>query len=247
MSLSSATRHSSGITIQWASICAKRRSTGWLGTGSFAAMGSESLSSGCSSRAHAQASSRGYTRSVARISSTIWKRCSPIRTFPRRPFRSCSPRRALFASGRYVQLGGESPRCCSMDTADPSVAAAATAARALLGGSVEAIDRVQGAGRNSRIYSVRRGSEHFAVKHYPSPREDPRERLKTEVEALRLMERNGISGVPRSLASDAERGYALLSWIEGEPLEAVDEADIDAAVHFLGLIHQLRRGAEAER
>jgi fructosamine-3-kinase len=95
-----------------------------------------------------------------------------------------------------------------MDTADPSVAAAATAARALLGGSVEGIDRVQGAGRNSRIYRVRRGSEHFAVKHYPSPREDPRDRLKTEVEALQLMERNAITGVPRSLASDAERGYA---------------------------------------
>ena len=49
----------------------------------------------------------------------------------------------------------------------------------------------RGAGRNSRIYRVRRGSEHFAVKHYPSPREDPRDRLKTEVEALQLMERNG--------------------------------------------------------
>jgi hypothetical protein len=134
-----------------------------------------------------------------------------------------------------------------MGAADPGVAAAAAAARTLLGGSVEAIDRVQGAGRNSRIYRVRRGSEHFAVKHYPSPREDPRDRLKTEVEALQLMERNGIPGVPRSLANDAERGYAVLSWIEGEPVEAADETDIDAAANFLRLIHQMRCAAEAER
>jgi hypothetical protein len=61
------------------------------------------------------------------------------------------------------------------------------------------------------------------------------------------MERNGIPGVPRSLASDAERGYAVLSWIEGEPVEAAEETDIDAAANFLRLIHQLRSGAEAER
>jgi hypothetical protein len=41
-----------------------------------------------------------------------------------------------------------------------------------------------------------------------------------------------------------------LSWIEGEPVEAVAEADIDAAANFLGLIHHAARrrsGAVAQR
>jgi hypothetical protein len=132
-----------------------------------------------------------------------------------------------------------------MDAADPGLAATAAVACSLLGGSVEAIDRVHGGGRNSRVYRVRRGAEYFAVKQYPSPHEDPRDRLKTEFGALELMERHGITAVPRPLATDAERGYALLSWIEGKPVEIADEGDIAAVANFLGLIHRLRCGAEA--
>ena len=103
-----------------------------------------------------------------------------------------------------------------MRTDDPGIAEAATVARTLLGGRVDAIARLQGAGRNSRIYRVCRGGESFAVKHYPPRREDPRDRLRTEFEALALMQRHGIATVPRPLASDAERNYALLSWVEGD-------------------------------
>jgi hypothetical protein len=85
-----------------------------------------------------------------------------------------------------------------MDAADPGLAATAA---------------VRGAGRNSRIYRVRRGAECFAVKHYPSSREDPCDRLKTEVEALELMGRNGIAVFSRPMGSDDERGYARLNWI----------------------------------
>jgi len=43
-------------------------------------------------------------------------------------------------------------------------------------------------GRNSRIYQVNAGERVFALKQYPSRRDDPRDRLSTEVGALRLME-----------------------------------------------------------
>ncbi len=134
-----------------------------------------------------------------------------------------------------------------MDGADPSLAEAAAVAHMLLEGPVDAIDRVRGAGRNSRIYRVRSGGECFALKHYPPRHQDSRDRLKTEHEALAFMERNGIAVVPRPLASDAERGYTLLSWIEGDAVDGADESDIDAAADFLASLHQLGRLAQAQQ
>jgi hypothetical protein len=124
---------------------------------------------------------------------------------------------------------------------------AEAAARALIGGPVDRLEQVIGPGRNSRIYRAWRGGESFAVKQYPSRAQDPRDRLRTEIEALTLMAENGIAMVPRALASDAERGYALLSWIDGAIVAEPGEADIAAAAAFLALTHRLRHAAGAER
>lgn len=133
-----------------------------------------------------------------------------------------------------------------MDMAEPGLAEAAAVARTLLMAPIDAIECVRGAGRNSRIYRVGRGAEWFAVKHYPPRHEDSRNRLKTEIEALAFMERHGITVVPRPLASDAERGYALLSWVEGDPVDSADETDIEAAAAFLANLHRLRGVPEAQ-
>jgi hypothetical protein len=127
-----------------------------------------------------------------------------------------------------------------MTEADPALAAATAVATALLGSPLDEIARVPGAGRNSRIYRVRRGGESFVLKHYPSRGQDARDRLRVELDALDLMTRHGITVVPRTLASDAERGYALLEWIEGDNVGAASDKDIDAAARFLAAIHSLR-------
>jgi hypothetical protein len=127
-----------------------------------------------------------------------------------------------------------------MTEADAALAAATTVAAALLRSPIDEIARVRGSGRNSRIYRVWRGGESFALKHYPLRRQDPRDRLQIEIDALELMTRHGIAVVPRALASDVERGYALLEWIDGEPVGAASDEDIDAAARFLAAIHSLR-------
>jgi hypothetical protein len=122
---------------------------------------------------------------------------------------------------------------------DPALVQAADVARALLGTGLE-VRHLVGGGRNSRIYRVRHGSQTYALKQYPSRADDARDRLGTEVGALRLMEAGGIATVPRVMGVDRMRGYALLDWIEGSEVTAVDDADIDAAVAFLGAVHALR-------
>ena len=126
-----------------------------------------------------------------------------------------------------------------MSTTDGALAEATEIAQALAGGTVK-VSRLVTGGRNSRIWRVVSGGRAFALKQYPSRRDDPRDRLATEVGALRLMERCGIETVPRVLGVDGERGFALLSWIDGSDVAEVSDADIDAAIVFLTAVHGLR-------
>lgn len=126
-----------------------------------------------------------------------------------------------------------------MQTDSDGLTRARDVVRALVGSQAE-IEHLLAGGRNSRIYHVRSGSKEFALKQYPSRADDPRDRLSTEVGALNLMERHRIDVVPRVAGIDRERGFALLSWIDGVPVTEISAADVDAAVHFLAAIHAMR-------
>ena len=130
-----------------------------------------------------------------------------------------------------------------MTTAESSLDDAATVARRLLGAAIESLEPV-GGGRNSRVYCVHSGSQKFALKRYPSREDDPRDRLGTEMEALRLMDRHVVPNVPKSLATDPVSNFALLSWLEGIPVTSVGDADIDQAAEFLSTLHRLRNTAD---
>lgn len=126
-----------------------------------------------------------------------------------------------------------------MTEAEPISSEAYAVAQQLAGRGAE-IRRLRSGGRNSRIYRVDRDGASYALKQYPSKQFDPRDRLATEVGALRLMEEAQLPSVPRVIAIDPERGYALLSWLEGAVPDVIADGDIDAAVGFLGAIHRLR-------
>jgi|HubBroStandDraft_6_1064221.scaffolds.fasta_scaffold207535_2 hypothetical protein len=122
--------------------------------------------------------------------------------------------------------------------------AALALARDLVGGPVDAIEPLRG-GRNARVFCVAAGGERFALKLFPPPAADGRDRLATEVAALRLMQGAGITTVARVIATDPARHGALLSWLDGEPIGAPSDADVDAAAAFLAALHAMRASAPA--
>lgn len=126
-----------------------------------------------------------------------------------------------------------------MTASDPNLTQAQEVVRGLLAQPAE-LERLSTGGRNSRIYRVRAGGKQFALKQYPSRKDDPRNRLATEVGALKLMERYHIDTVPRVAGVDEARGYSLLSWIEGTAVTDLADSDLDAAAAFLGAVHDLR-------
>jgi hypothetical protein len=128
---------------------------------------------------------------------------------------------------------------------DPALEAAVSAARALLGGSVDAVERARGFGRNSGIYRVRQGGTRYALKQYPPRRPGERDRAAIELAALRFMTAYGIDSVPRPYAADPEGCHALIEWIDGAAVTAPGDADIAAAAGFLAAVHGLRDEPDA--
>ena len=100
-----------------------------------------------------------------------------------------------------------------------------------------------GGGRNSRVFRVESARGVFALKQYPARADDPRDRIGTEARALRWMETHGLSTVPRLVAVDTARNFALLSWADGDLVRDVGPSDIDQAADFLSRLHGLKQTA----
>lgn len=100
-------------------------------------------------------------------------------------------------------------------------------------------------GRNNRLLRADTDRGPIAVKHYPRDRDGNRDRLSVEYEALAFLVRGGVEAVPRPLARDDAALLALYQWIEGDRIDQVDVAAIDAAVAVLRDIHRLMPAARA--
>jgi hypothetical protein len=122
---------------------------------------------------------------------------------------------------------------------DPEAAAAA-----LLGAPVrEAVPLARGG--NNRTYRVTAAGGVFALKCYPCPDDDQRDRLGTEFAALSFLKQMGEDAIPAPIAVSAPMRAALYQWIDGEPVAAPAEEDVDAALAFLGRLHRYRRDSAA--
>lgn len=96
-------------------------------------------------------------------------------------------------------------------------------ARSLCPAPVVSISEIR-RGANSRIFKVQTAGECYALKKYPAT--DNRNRLAAEVNALKFFERKGIGRTPRVVAMAPELRFAVLSWIEGEAVDALTDGDV---------------------
>jgi aminoglycoside phosphotransferase (APT) family kinase protein len=85
-------------------------------------------------------------------------------------------------------------------------------------------------GNNSRIFRVDARGGRYALKKYPAT--DNRNRLEAEVRAVRFFERKGVARTPRVVAVAPERRYALFTWIDGDPVDTVTDADVGEFAAF---------------
>jgi hypothetical protein len=124
--------------------------------------------------------------------------------------------------------------------------------RAALGRGLVASAAI-GAGRNSRVFRIDLDGDDspssVVVKFYRRDAGDTRDRLGTEFESLRFLWENGVRVIPRPIAIDRDRHFAMYEYIAGDvPVSAnVGERDIDASVDFLAALERLRSVQASQR
>ncbi|MEQ8248825.1 MAG: aminoglycoside phosphotransferase family protein [Alphaproteobacteria bacterium] len=117
----------------------------------------------------------------------------------------------------------------------------AEVARGLCGGSVGALEEIQGAG-NHRVYRVDGGNgSRFALKTYFAGGADGNQRLSAEFAGLTYMWGEGMRSIPQPMAADRNAQCALFGWIDGDPVSVPTPADIDAAGDFVQALRNLAR------
>ena len=120
------------------------------------------------------------------------------------------------------------------------------AATALCSGQIESITPVVN-GRNNRLYRVVTSTGVIALKSYPAPDDDPRDRLGAEYGALEFLKTQNESAVPAPLAIDRVKSVALYEWVDGCPIAEASVDDIDQIVAFTRRMHEYRQHEMAAR
>lgn len=129
----------------------------------------------------------------------------------------------------------------SQPSINPQAADLKIACRNLLGRRVLNLERI-GGGRNSQVYRLQCEDDSFALKCYFQTRLDQRNRLKTEFSSLQFLWRHGLRCIPQPLFLNAEMGFAIYEYIDGQKIaaDAVSPADIDQLVRFLLALEPLK-------
>jgi len=100
-------------------------------------------------------------------------------------------------------------------------------------------------GGNNNIFRVECREQLFALKWYPSQKNDYRDRMGAEFSAFEFLATNGPSPCPRAYGFDLDADAALYEWIDGDTIRKPSLTEIGAAVDFVKHLHKLSNHPEA--
>lgn len=117
----------------------------------------------------------------------------------------------------------------------------------VLGAPVVSIGKFPG-GLNSRVYRVTDSrSRHYVAKFYFRHPADTRNRLDVEFSCLKFLWKEGFRCVPRPIAAEPKRAFALYEYIDGDRMtsQKVTTREVETAVHFLTDLKKLTGEGES--
>ena len=120
------------------------------------------------------------------------------------------------------------------------------AAKTLCEAPILSIEPV-GHGRNNRLYRVVTPAGAMAMKCYPSPDNDTRDRLRVEFGALEFLLRQGELSVPAPLRCSLSLNAATYEWIEGSTIGPGSKDDLDQVLDFAQRLFGYSRSETALR
>jgi thiamine kinase-like enzyme len=88
-------------------------------------------------------------------------------------------------------------------------------------------------GINSKVLMIRHKNCKYIVKDYCDHRKTTRSRLEAEYSFLQLLQRHGVSRVPKPLRKDVKHGYGLYSFVPGEHIRSPSIRHVLGAAQFI--------------
>jgi len=108
-------------------------------------------------------------------------------------------------------------------------------------GKVESIKE----GGNAGVYKIQISSLEYAkIKIYPC--DSTHDRLHSEFEGLKALQKCHISNIPKPIYKDKEMRIAAYSWIDGHIIKQHNQFHIRVCLEFLDRIHKVRNSQEFE-
>ena len=104
-------------------------------------------------------------------------------------------------------------------------------------------------GRNSQVWMITGiDGQRYAAKRFFTNVGDPRNRFRTEYDALAFMQKNDIECIPHPLAADSEENLIVYDYIDGQRVDSgtVDKADLQTLCGFLMRLDGLKYEPDAE-
>ncbi len=94
------------------------------------------------------------------------------------------------------------------------------------------INKIKGQ-KNSELFKVKFNNNTYgAIKKYPNLDEDNRQRLKREILAIKIMDKNNFKNITNLISYDFTLNIALFKWIEGKKIKSINNSELNAAVKF---------------
>lgn len=100
-------------------------------------------------------------------------------------------------------------------------------------------------GGNNALYKVTDGDQCSALKIYADTPLNARNRRECECRALTFLKTQCETHVPQVIAQDPAQNAALFSWIEGNPIDTIGDADLVQSAEFIARLFQARHHAQA--
>jgi len=118
-------------------------------------------------------------------------------------------------------------------------------ARELLGPN-SVITKLRG-GINNQVYACSKADHIFVIKGYPANSLSKHDRMKAEIDFLRLSQRLAPNYVPKLISQDAVRRAIVLEHIDGMPYkegEKLTDSDVNSAISFIHALNQKNSTAD---
>jgi thiamine kinase-like enzyme len=94
-------------------------------------------------------------------------------------------------------------------------------------------------GRNNQVWQISTNKNKFIIKIYPNLKKNVKSRLLKEFNFLKILEKNKLNLVPKSVDIDKKKNLAMYTFLPGKKIRRINSSYINQCVNFIQKINSI--------